>query len=235
VSAPVVEAQQLVRRFGPVAAVGGVDFRLEAREAAALLGPNGAGKTTLLRLIAGLLQPTSGSLRLFGTDVTGSGLELRRRVGMISHQTYLYPDLSPFENLEFYARLYGIAPAGERIRELIERTGLRGWANRPVRTLSRGLEQRCAIARAVLHRPALLLLDEPFTGLDRSATAVLGEMIEEFRRGGGAVLMSTHDVERALELCQRLYVLRSGRLTWGGQNLESTRSSFTEAYEAAFS
>ena len=231
---PVVEAHNIGRRFGTLAALGGVELAIQAGETVALLGPNGAGKSTLLRVIAGLLKPTSGRLRLFGTEVSTASAALRQRVGMISHQTFLYSDLSPIENLEFYARLYGIPDATERIPMLIERTGLTGWAHRPVRTLSRGLEQRCAIARAVLHRPSLLLLDEPFTGLDRGASAVLGTMIEEFRAGGGGVMMSTHDLDRALDLCQRIYLLRRGRVFWHGPNDHPNRAAFEQAYEAAF-
>lgn len=215
-----------------VAALAGVDLDVRAGDSVALLGPNGAGKTTLLRMLATLLRPTSGILKLFGDVIESGNTIVRKRIGLLSHQTFLYPDLTVAQNLDFYGRLYGVEDRAQRIPELIERTGLTGFANRPVRTLSRGLEQRCGIARALLHRPELLLLDEPFTGLDRGAGAILSALVRQFRERGGAVVMVTHDLDRALELCGRLVLLQSGKLYWQGDNDERSRPEFDRACDA---
>ena len=215
-SVPVVETRGLGRRFAGLTALQAVDLRVQAGEAVAVFGPNGAGKSTLLRLLATLLRPSGGEVRLFGQGLSDGGARARRRIGFLSHQSFLYPDLSPTENLEFYARMFRVPKAAARVRELIVRVGLTGWAYRPVRTLSRGLEQRCGLARALVHRPDLLLLDEPFTGLDVDAAAMLGDILHELHAGGTTVLMTTHDIARGVALCQRAIVLVRGHLVWSG-------------------
>ena len=212
----VIETRELGRRFAGVTALHALDLTVGAGEAVAVFGPNGAGKSTLLRLLATLLRPSAGALRLFERAVNDGGAAARRRVGFLSHQSFLYPDLTPTENLDFYARMFGVARPGERVRGLIERVGLTGWAHRPVRTLSRGLEQRCALARALVHEPDLLLLDEPFTGLDVDASAMLAAMLRETHAGGTTLLMTTHDMARGFEVCRRAIVLTRGRLVWDG-------------------
>jgi heme exporter protein A len=212
----VVEAAKLARRYGYVTALRGADLLVEAGEAVAILGPNGAGKSTLLRLIATLLRPSSGHLRLFGRPVRDGGIEARRRLGFLSHQSFLYPDLSVLENLQFYARMFGVEAPAQRIHELIELVGLSGWRHRPVRTLSRGLEQRCALARSLVHSPQVLLLDEPFTGLDLEATAALTGILRHERAAGTTLLITTHDLPRAEAICRRALVLRQGEVCFDG-------------------
>jgi heme exporter protein A len=212
----VIETRELGRRFAGVTALQALDLTVGAGEAVAVFGPNGAGKSTLLRLLATLLRPSGGVLRLFERAVNDGGAAARRRVGFLSHQSFLYPDLTPTENLDFYARMFRVPRPAERGRALIERVGLTGWAHRPVRTLSRGLEQRCALARALVHAPDLLLLDEPFTGLDVDASAVLTGMLRETHAAGTTLLMTTHDMARGFEVCQRAIVLTRGRLMWDG-------------------
>ena len=216
-----IHAEQLTRRFGVVTALKGLDVTVAAGEAVAVFGPNGAGKTTLLRVCGTLLRPSAGRVSLFGTDLRGGSAAVRRRLGVLSHQSFLYPDLTPTENLEFYARMYGVDAA--RPRELIERTGLGGWAHRPVRTLSRGLEQRCALARALLHHPDLLLLDEPFTGLDLEAVQMIEALLGEERGRGVTLMLTTHDFERGRALCERALVLSRGELRWDGKTRELSR------------
>lgn len=205
-----LQARGLTRRFAGVTAVNGIDLKIDAGEAVALLGPNGAGKSTLLRLCATSLRPSAGMLQLFGEDAHESRLQARRQIGFLSHQSFLYPDLTITENLLFYAEMYGAAAS--RVGELIEQVGVRGWANRPVRTLSKGLEQRCALARALLHEPRLLLLDEPFTGLDTQAAEMLSHTLGREQDRGTTVLMATHDLDRAATLCGRAVVLQQGRV-----------------------
>jgi heme exporter protein A len=229
-SAVAVETKALARRFAGVTALHGLDLMVGAGEAVAVFGPNGAGKSTLLRLLATLLRPSAGGLRLFERPVNDGGAAARRRIGFLSHQSFLYPDLTPTENLDFYARMFGVARPAERVRALIDRVGLTGWAHRPVRTLSRGLEQRCALARALVHEPDLLLLDEPFTGLDVDASAMLAEMLRQTHAGGTTLLMTTHDMARGFEVCRRAIILNRGRLVWDGAIVATSLADFQQRY-----
>jgi heme ABC exporter ATP-binding subunit CcmA len=207
-----LEVERLGKRFGRTVALTGVSCAVPAGEAVLLLGHNGAGKTTLLRLCATLLTPSEGRVCVAGLDAGRHGAAVRRRVAVLGHESFLYPDLTAHENLTFYARLYGLADARARVEERLDRFALRGWAHRPVRTLSRGLVQRCALARVLLHDPRLLLLDEPFTGLDLAARELLCEQLQAARVAGVAVVMSTHDVPLGAALCQRALVLARGAL-----------------------
>jgi heme exporter protein A len=227
-----VETRELTKRFGRTTAVDRVSVRIEAGASAALLGPNGAGKTTWLRLCATLLRPTHGEVHVLGHDARGDGSAVRRGLGFLGHESLLYPDLSPLENLRFYARLFGVPHPGPRIDDLIARTGLTGWAHRPVRTLSRGLLQRCALARVLLHEPALLLLDEPFTGLDLDAAATLSELLVAAHARGATILMSTHDLPRALAVCSTALVMRRGQLVWQGSIASMRAADLAAAYQS---
>jgi heme exporter protein A len=178
-SEPAIRVEQLTRRFGVVTALDRLELTIGAGEAVAVLGANGAGKSTLLRVCGTLLRPSAGRVRVFGTDVAAGSARVRRRLGVLSHQSFLYPDLTPVENLDFYARMYAVEPA--RVGDMLDRVGLSGWAQRPVRTLSRGLEQRTSLARALLHRPDLLLLDEPFSGVDVEAVRQIENLLAEER------------------------------------------------------
>jgi heme exporter protein A len=229
----VIEARGLSRRFAGVHAVEALDLRIEAGEAVALFGPNGAGKTTLLRMLATLLRPTDGDLCLFGRAVSDGGTYARRRIGFLSHHSFLYPDLTPTENLEFYARMFRVAAPAERVHQLLDQVGLLGWAHRPVRTLSRGLEQRCALARALVHQPELLLMDEPFTGLDVDAGNMLRDMLRQAHARGTTLLLTTHDLAQGFALCRRAIILVSGRLVWSGGIQEHERGGFERTYLAA--
>jgi heme exporter protein A len=212
---PVV-AEGLRRTFAGVTVLAGVDLVVEGGECVALLGANGAAKTTLLRVLAMLLRPTGGRLRLFGEDAALRPAAALRKLGYVGHESACYGDLTAVENLAFYAELYGVSDAGRRIDDLVEWTELGRFANRPVRTFSRGMLQRVALARALLHRPELLLLDEPFTGLDPHATATLEALLVELRRAGHAIVLSTHDVPRAAALASRVVMLHRGKIDWDG-------------------
>ena len=227
---PVIAARGLGRRFAGVTALAAVDLTVEAGESVAIFGPNGAGKTTLLRLLATLLRPTTGTLQIFGMAVHSGGTAARLRTGVLSHRSFLYPDLTPTENLEFYARMYRVPDPAARVRELLDAVGVRGWAHRPVRTLSRGLEQRCAVARALLHHPELLLLDEPFAGLDVDAAAMLTAQLQAARGRGTTLAMATHNIERAPVLCERGVVLYRGQLVWDGPLGAGTGTEMVDRY-----
>jgi heme exporter protein A len=227
-----LEVEHLTRRFGRTVAVDDLSLGIDAGEAVALFGPNGAGKTTFLRLCATLLRPTRGRVRVFGLDAAESGMAVRRRIAMLAHESYLYPDLTPLENLRFHARLFGARNAEARIRFLVERLGLLGWSQRPVRTLSRGLVQRCALARVLLHEPDLLFLDEPFTGLDIEAQTTLAEVLAEAHRRGTTLLMSTHDLAAGLALCTSALVLARGRSVAHEAVAATERAAFERRYRA---
>jgi len=211
-----VAVEDLSKRFGRTRALERVTLRVDPGAALAVFGANGAGKTTLLRLCATLLRPSAGKIELFGMNADERGPSVRRRLGFVGHESLLYPDLSPQENLSFYARLFRLPDAEERVGALLAQMGLEGWVNRPVRTLSRGLAQRCALARALLHRPDLLILDEPYSGLDVAAADRLESILDETRRQGTTLLLSTHDFDRGLSLCSTAAILVGGRLAFHG-------------------
>ncbi|MBC7842539.1 MAG: heme ABC exporter ATP-binding protein CcmA [Gemmatimonadaceae bacterium] len=209
---PVCETVSLVRRFGRRRAVAGVDLRIHAGECLALFGPNGAGKTTLLRLLAGLLRPTSGEVRLLGRTLTSHSAVERGRVGLISHQSMLYDVLTVAENVAFAARLHGVRDVAGATTMALDRLGLRGRELTPVRALSRGWQQRVSIARAIVHDPALVLLDEPYTGLDVSGARALTELLRSLRDGGAALALVTHSVEEGLTLATHAAIVLDGQI-----------------------
>ena len=209
-----VRARKLVKSFGNRAVLRGVDLDLRQGEFVTLLGPNGAGKTTLMRILATLSRPTSGTVELAGIPLKQASPTIRKLLGVISHQTFLYEDLNAYENLRFYGKLYDVCNLEERIAELLKRVGLETRAKDLVRTYSRGMQQRLSIARAILHNPPVLLLDEPDTGLDRQASDMLGGLIHELAIDGQSrsVLMTTDNLERGLALSDRVVILSGGRL-----------------------
>jgi heme exporter protein A len=212
-ASPLFEARSLSRRFGAIPAVDGVDLALQRGERILLLGRNGAGKTTLLRLAATLLRPSSGSLRHFGIEASGDErAAVRGRIGYLPHGRLLYDDLTVAENLRFHARLHGLDGAAGRVARALDETGLQGRADDAAGTLSRGLQQRLSAARAFLHRPDLLLLDEPFTGLDRPGVLRLQAMLSDRLGTDGACLLATHDFASAWPLVTRVLVLAAGRV-----------------------
>ena len=207
----VVETRALSRSFGTRRAVVGVDLVLERGDCLALFGPNGAGKTTLLRMLAGLLKPTSGSARIDGVELPG-GAELRARIGLISHASMLYAALTARENVEFAARLYGVRDPRAAAERALERIRVLDRADALVRSLSRGLQQRVSIARATVHDPQVVLLDEPFTGLDELGAAALTEMLHELRAREHTLVLVTHNVPQGLALATHAGIMREGRL-----------------------
>lgn len=205
-----IEVRSLIKTFGIKPVLRGLDLRVEAGEFVALLGPNGAGKTTLLRILASLARPSLGDVRLAGYRLPGQAAAIRRVLGVVSHQPLLYGDLTAEENLRFYARLYGLADARRRIEEILALVGLDRRRRDRVREYSRGMQQRLAIGRAVLHDPQVLLFDEPHTGLDQDASAMLDSILREVASQGRTVLMTSHDLLRASDLATRIDILSHG-------------------------
>ncbi|NPV06581.1 MAG: heme ABC exporter ATP-binding protein CcmA [Anaerolineae bacterium] len=230
-SAPVVvQAEGVSKSFGARTALAQVDLELCAGELVALLGPNGAGKTTLLRILATLARPTSGTVRLFGLDAARQAQQIRPSLSLLSHRTFLYDDLTAEQNLAFYARMYDLRDGAGRAAELLERVGLSHRQGDLVRTFSRGMQQRLALARALLHRPSLLLLDEPYSGLDPQAAETLSDLLVEMRERGCTVLLTTHDLAQGLSLAERVLVLARGRLVHDSPCSAAAVADFAGAY-----
>jgi len=206
----VIEVRKLVKRFGLKTVLRGLDFRVQHGEFVALLGPNGAGKTTFLRILASLSRPALGEVRIGGYRLPAQAAAVRRLLGVVSHQPLLYGDLTAEENLNFYGRMYGVEGLEERAADVLEMIGLAPRRRDLVRTFSRGMQQRLAIGRAVLHDPEVLLLDEPHTGLDQDACSMLDRVLSEVATRGRTVVMTSHDLARAADLASRFDVLSRG-------------------------
>lgn len=203
-----IDLDGIARNFGERVALAGVSASLQAGQTLATFGPNGAGKTTLLRLMATLLVPSRGGLRVLGCELPAQAQDLRPRIGLVAHEPLLYRDLSARENLRFYARLYGVEPPAERIEELLTGVDMTRMADEPVRTLSRGMVQRVAVCRALLHNPELLLLDEPWAHLDPQAVELVEPLIG--RRAGLTRVLVTHDLRQGLAEADLVLGLRAG-------------------------
>ena len=210
-----IEAQDIRKTFGHSAALAGVTLKVKRGEFLAFFGSNGAGKTTFLKIVATLMRPTSGTLKVEGIDVRQEPEDARRRIGFLSHNTFVYRDLTSIENLRFFCRLYGINDSDDRIMELLERVGLGKRARDPVRSLSRGLHQRVGIARVLLHDPSVILLDEPYTGLDARAVEMLNEVLDAaVSNGRNTIILTTHDVEHGLRAATRAVIIDRGKLVF---------------------
>ncbi len=209
---PLIVVNDLYKRYGRKNVLKGVDLTVAEGEVMALLGANGAGKTTLMRIVAGLVKPSRGDVALSGVSLNKAGAELRRYIGLVSHLPLLYDNLSGLENLAFFARLYDMQQPDDRIEAVLRAVDL--WQRRRdlVRTYSRGMIQRLAIARAILHDPPVLLLDEPDTGLDQSSSQMLHDLIRRLGATNRAILLSTHNLDRALEWADSICLLNDGKI-----------------------
>jgi len=205
-----INVRKLVKRFGLKTVLRGMDFSVEPGEFVALLGPNGAGKTTFLRILASLSRPSLGQVTIAGYSLPSQAAAVRRRLGVVSHLPLLYGDLTAEENLRFYARMYDVPQAHKRIPEVLEMVGLANRRHDLVRTFSRGMQQRLAIGRAVLHDPEVMLFDEPHTGLDQDACQMLDTVLREVAARGRTVVMTSHDLARVADLASRFDVLSRG-------------------------
>ena len=208
-----IEVRKLVKRFGPKVVLRGLDFYVQPGEFVALLGPNGAGKTTLLRILASLSRPSKGEVTLMGMRLPRQAGAVRQRLGVVSHQPLLYGDLTAEENLRFFGRMYGVGDLNHRIAEMLELVGLTPRKGDLVRTFSRGMQQRLAIGRAVLHDPDIMLFDEPHTGLDQDACTMLDDVLRDVAARGRTVVMTSHDLARAADLASRFDVISRGVIT----------------------
>jgi heme exporter protein A len=207
-----IELENLTKQYGLLPVLRGVDLSVAAGEFVTLVGPNGAGKTTLLRIVATLLSPSGGLVKIGGWPLPSHAAQVRGHIGLVSHQTMLYGDMTAAENLRYYARLYGVADGEKKTTAVLKTVGLAARQYDFVRTFSRGMLQRLTIARATLHEPDVLLLDEPYTGLDQAGTALLDELLREQHGRGRTILMITHDLLHGLTVCDRVCVLHRGKI-----------------------
>jgi heme exporter protein A len=237
VASAAIRAVGISRRYGGVLALRAIDLALERGERLALTGPNGAGKTTLIRVLATALRPSDGSLSIAGIDAVRQPVRARRLVGLLGHQSYLYGDLSARENLRFYGRLYDIESPNARISRVLADVGLASRADEPVRNLSRGLQQRASLARAILHEPEVLLLDEPETGLDETAQELLAHLISDWAHEGRSIVLASHRLDWAQELTDRALVLDRGMIirevAHGGDSSAKLADVYREAMREA--
>ena len=228
-----ITVKKLVKRFGLKTVLRGVDFEVQPGEFVALLGPNGAGKTTFLRILASLSRPSLGDVRVAGFRLPKEAASERARLGVGSHLPLLYGDLSAEENLRFYGRMYGIVDLEPRITEVLEMVGLDNRRRDLVRTFSRGMQQRLAIGRAVLHDPEVMLFDEPYTGLDQDASSMLDDVLKTVAAEGRTVVMTSHDLARAEELATRFDILSRGVITATSTRDELRKSNLLAFYKEA--
>jgi heme ABC exporter ATP-binding subunit CcmA len=216
------------RHFGRRRALSRITFRADRGAILGLLGPNGAGKSTMLALLATLLRPTSGAIR-YGDHAAGAhGAALRASIGVLGHDLFLYPELTARENLEFFAGLYAVADRRTAASAALEAAGLADRGNDPVSSFSRGMRQRVALERALIHQPRLVLLDEPFTGLDDASAAALGGRLQALRASGAIVVLATHDLDLAEGLLDRAVFLRDGRMVESVDRPQEVRAMYRE-------
>ena len=227
---PVVQIHSLKKSYDVKPVLRGIDLVLHRSERMALLGANGAGKSTLLRILAGLIRPDAGDAAIAGLDIMRDAQQVRRLVGFVAHQPYLYEELTALENLLFFARMYSVQRAHSRARDLLQRVGLERRMHERVSTFSRGQVQRLAWARALLHAPHLLLLDEADTGLDQEGHALIDSLLTEHTVQGGSVIFTTHQLEQALRLSDCVVILGGGRVVYQSETQGLTLDALQQVY-----
>jgi len=228
----IIQIRGLEKSFGHHRVLRGIDLDVAQGDCLALIGPNGAGKTTLLRILATLSKPNAGSVQLEGMDLRADPQAVRRRIGFLSHQPLLYGDLTAEENLRFYGQMYDVTNQQEQIRALLDRVGLDDCRHDLVRTFSRGMRQRLSIARALLHNPPVLLMDEPYTGLDQQASAMLDDILQNVGVDAHTVILTTHDLEHGWQISNRTVMLVNGKIASELDKSEQGLDAFCREYEA---
>lgn len=222
----VLELNRVVKRFGPVTAVRNVSLSIEKGQFISLFGPNGAGKTTLLQLIAQLARPTAGTLSF----LDGDPQQLRKLIGYVSHQSLLYGQLTGFENLLFYARLYSLENPAQRATEMLQKMDLTRASHQLTATYSSGMKQRLTLSRALIHEPQLLLLDEPYAGLDQHGSRLLTDVLRQLRDQGRTIILITHNLSEGLMLADRVLIMRRGELMYEATRDQIDDNQFENLY-----
>jgi heme exporter protein A len=225
-----VEARGLNKKFGYKTALRNIDLFLQEGDSLALFGPNGAGKSTLIQVLCSLMQPTSGSVSVAGYDARDDREALHQIIGLIAHQTFLYPHLTAYENLKFYGAMYGVARLDVRIKDVLDLVGLSGYTHDTVQNFSRGMQQRLSIGRAIIHDPMIMFLDEPFTGLDQQGREDFVKLILQFRDQGKTIIMASHDLQLGIELCERAAILKAGKIVYLQDVAHISKTDFRQIY-----
>lgn len=226
-----IETLKLEKTYGVRQALKSTTLTIEPGQVVVLAGPNGAGKSTLLKILATLARPTRGRVAINRIEIPEGAMQARATIGYVGHQTLLYDELTIYENLSYYARLYALPEMDARIQAVAVAVGIEKRLNDTVRTLSRGYQQRVALARATLHKPRVMLFDEPWTGLDQNSSNVLTGLLENARANGGTVLFSSHEFERSLNAADRALIMRNGRIVYDGARSEWTDAAgFAQLY-----
>jgi heme exporter protein A len=228
---PTIEVHGVTKSFGHHLVLRGIDLKLKSGEFVTIFGRNGAGKTTFLKILATLLKPSSGSVQIAGLDLSNNSMEVRRSIGVVSHQTFLYDELTAYENIKFYGKMYDVPELAERAHELIAKVGLASCIHDKVRTFSRGMQQRLTIARAMVHNPSILLLDEPETGLDQYASEMLRELLSTFDAEKRTVVMTSHSLERGLQMGNRIVILSGDKIAYSGSGEDINLTNLQELYQ----
>lgn len=225
-----IETKALVKTIGDKMILRGINLSIKKGETVAILGPNGAGKSTVLKILGGLIKPTSGEIKINGLDLKKDSYDSKRKIGFLAHNSFLYDHLTPLENLKFFGKLYGVVNIEERAKKLIDEVGLSVFTHDPVQSFSRGMIQRIAIARAIIHEPEILLFDEPHTGLDQQAIKILNDVIIRMKQEGSTILMVTHDFGQAIETCDRFIIIKNGKVVDDLQNIDKNLDAITQKY-----
>jgi heme exporter protein A len=230
-----IEIKKLTKQADNKLILRGVDLSIKKGETVAILGPNGAGKSTLLKVLATLIKPTSGRVVINEMDLKKNHIQIKKIMGYLPHSSLLYDHYSPLENLVFFGNIYGVKNIEQRAVELVKEVGLSFFLNEPVKNFSRGMIQRIAIARAIVHEPEILLLDEPHTGLDQGAISILNNVILSMKQKGTTTLMVTHDFKQAAEICDRIIIVKNGKIvddfTIENQNLGFVSEKYEQLVE----
>lgn len=226
-----IELKKLTKQADNKQILRGVDLSIKKGETIAILGPNGAGKSTLLKVLATLIKPTSGHVLINGLELRKNQIEIKKLLGYLPHSSLLYDHYSPLENLVFFGNIYGVQDVEQKARKLVKDVGLSFFLNEPVKNFSRGMIQRIAIARAIIHDPEILLLDEPHTGLDQGAISILNNVILSMKDKGTTTLMVTHDFKQAAEICDRVIIVKNGKIVDNFRIQNHNLGFVTEKYE----
>ncbi|MHB0980881.1 MAG: ABC transporter ATP-binding protein [Thermoleophilia bacterium] len=229
-AADAIRVRGLWKYFDHFPALRGLDVELARGRFLTIFGPNGAGKTTLIKVLSTQIHPSEGMVEVGGFALPSQADRLRRRIGVISHNTYLYASLSARENLFFYGRMYGVSDLEDRVSALLEDVGLGGRRDDRVATYSRGMQQRLSIARALLHDPEIMFLDEPYTGLDQHASKMLRGVLETLHTGDRTIVLTTHNLEQGLEMCDEVAIQVRGRMVYREPISAIDRAGFEQTY-----
>ena len=228
---PAIAIKGLTKSFGNHLALGGIDLTIEVGETLAIFGPNGAGKTTLIKILASIMKPTAGEILINGSSLNDSAEAIRSQIGIVCHQTFLYSNLTAYENLLFYSRMYDVTDVKQRISKVVSMVGMKTRLYDRIGTLSRGMQQRLSIARCLLHKPPIILLDEPETGLDQQAVSMLWEALQEDGVKKRTIIFTSHSLERGFNTCDKLIILNKGKIAHQQPSEDLDLAGLKKAYQ----